>query len=93
MVGKKLEGFDIAESGLQVKIDKGFKDVCKALVEKVPTIEPQSIAKIVRALIENPMVLYELTETRASFGELRFLKCNVGEQVDVDSLLQCCGCG
>lgn len=80
--GKKLAGWDTAVSELRVEVVKGVKSVCKILVEKVPTIEPQTLAEVVMVLIDNPKILYELTETRASFGMLRFITANVGEKVE-----------
>ena len=80
--GKKGECYEEAVSILQKDLSSEFKSVCKALVEKVPTVEPLSIEEVVRCLIENPKILLETRSAGEDYGVLKFIKANVGEKVD-----------
>jgi hypothetical protein len=77
--GTKGEYYDEAVSILQKDLSSGFKSVCEALVEKVPTVEPLSIEEVVRCLIENPKILLEMKSAGEEYGVLKFIKANVGE--------------
>lgn len=89
--GKKMEGYEEAVSALQIALSSKFQSICRALVEKVPTIEPRSIEEVVRSLLENSRIRLELKKAGEDYIDLKFIKANVGEKVDtIISSLRCC---
>ena len=80
--GKKTEGYEEAVRIVWIALSSKYQSICEALVEKVPTIEPQSIEEVVLSLLENSKIRLELKKAGEDYADLKFIKANVGEKTD-----------
>jgi len=85
--GKKLEGYEQAVIHCRKQINEHRKNAYADLLIAFENTDPTLLAKILNYLIENPRTRREISEAGDAFGILRFIKTNVGEEVDTLSLV------